>query len=148
MKIAKRPDGDALYVYEEKDFVAHPAHVQFGYRLSEVPVSDNLPSAGEIEDELLEYCDVLLGRVDSPVDSPYLGLAEVATAYYARALELDMLIHMEERLGSVGRSHPLYKTRTGALRSFIEMSKKMADLGSRRLTQEALLTEQRNTESI
>lgn len=114
-------------------------HVQFGSRLSEVPVGDYLPTAEEIEEELLGYCDVLLGRTPSPVESPYLALAEVATAYYARAQELDALIHMEERIGSVSRAHPLYKVRTGALRSFIEMSRKMADLGSRRLTQERLL---------
>ena len=117
--------------------------VQFGTKLSEVPVSDHLPDAGEIEDELLEYCDVLLGRSPAPVSSPYLGLAEVATAYYARAQELDMLIHMEERIGTVTRSHPLYKVRTGSLRSFIELSRKMADLGSRRLTQEQLLASMR-----
>ena len=123
--------------------VAHPSHIQFGTKLSEVPVSKFLPTPGEIEDELLEYCDVLLGRKDPPVQSPYLALAEIATAYHARALELDMLIHMEERNGAVGRGHPLYKVRTGSLRSFIELSKKMADLGSRRLTQEQLLTAQR-----
>lgn len=123
--------------------VAHPSHIQFGTKLSEVPVSKFLPTPGEIEDELLEYCDVLLGRKDPPVQSPYLALAEIATAYHARALELDMLIHMEERNGAVGRGHPLYKVRTGSLRSFIELSKKMADLGSRRLTQEQLLQAQR-----
>lgn len=125
----------------------HPEvkHAQFGHKLTEVPVSDNLPSAEEIEDELLQYCDVLLGRADPPVESPYLGLAEIATAYYARALEIDMLIHMEERLGEVTRAHPLYRVRTGSLRSFIEMAKKMADLGSRRLTQEQLLAEERKS---
>ncbi len=123
--------------------VRHSSHAQFGHKLSEVPVSDNLPDPGEIEDELLQYCDVLLGRVDPPVDSPYLALAEIATAYYARALEIDMLIYMEERIGSVGRGNPLYKIRTGSLRSFIELSKKMAELGSRRLTQEQLLAQHR-----
>jgi hypothetical protein len=132
--------GDDL---QETVSLAHIRHVQFGHRLTEVPVSDNLPTADEIEDELLQYCDVLLGRVPSPVESPYLSLAEVATAYYARAQELDMLIHMEERVGSVTRAHPLYRTRTGSLRSFIEMAKKMAELGSRRLTQEQVITQQR-----
>lgn len=125
--------------------IKHKDHVQFGYKLTEVPVSDNLPTPEEIEDELLQYCDVLLGREDPPVHSPYLGLAEVATAYYARALELDMLIHMEERAAQLSRSHPLYRVRTGSLRSFIEMAKKMSDLGSRRLTQEQLLSEERRS---
>lgn len=88
---------------------------------------------------------MLLGRVEPPVRSPYLDLAEVATAYYARALELDMLIHEAERDPDSGivRGHPLVRIRTGALRSFIEMAKKMSDLGSRRLTQEQLLYNQR-----
>ena len=123
--------------------VAAPSHVQFSRRLTEVPVPEGLPTPDEIKDELLGYCDVLLGRVEPPVRSPYLDLAEIATAYYARALELDMLIHESERDGDVPRGHPLYRIRTGALRSFIEMSKRMSDLGSRRLTQEQLLFQQR-----
>jgi hypothetical protein len=137
------PDGQLA-----EEVVAAPSHVQFGYKLSEVPVNINLPKPHDIEDELLAYVDVLLGRVPSPVSSPYLSLAEVASAYYARALEIDMLIHMEERIGTVTRAHPLYKVRTGPLRSFIEMSKKMADLGSRRLTQEQLLYEMRHDSGL
>lgn len=121
-------------------------HVQFSQKLTEVPLGTALPSPDEIRDELLEYCDVLLGRVDPPVDSPYLGLCEIATAYYARACELDMLIHEEERAGRVLRGTGYYRLRTGALRSFLEMSKRMADLGSRRLTQEQVLTAARYDE--
>lgn len=106
----------------------------------------NLPSPDEIKDELLGYCDVLLGRKNPPVDSPYLGLCEIATAYYARACEIDMLIHEEERNGRVIRGSAYYRLRTGALRSFLEMSRKMADLGSRRLTQEQVLSEARYDE--
>lgn len=116
-----------------------PVHVQFGQKLTDVPLGVDLPTPDEIKDELLGYCDVLLGRVTPPVDSPYLGLAEVATAYFARACELDMLIHEQERTGHVIRGSAYYRLRTGALRSFMEMSKKMADLGSRRLTQEQVL---------
>lgn len=54
-----------------------------------------------------------------------------------------MLIHEVERSGDIQRGHPLYRIRTGALRSFIEMAKRMSDLGSRRLTQEQLLYQQR-----
>lgn len=128
---------------EEPGDAAAPSHVQFGQRLSEVPLETGLPSPDEITEELLGYCDVLLGRTDPPTDSPYLALAEIATAYYARACELDMLIHEQERKGHVIRGHALYRVRTGALRSFLEMSKKMSDLGSRRLTQESLLYQQR-----
>jgi hypothetical protein len=123
--------------------VLAPSHIQFTQRLTEVPLGVHLPSPDELRDELLGYCDVLLGRTDPPVDSPYLALAEIATAYYARACELDMLIHEEERTHRVIRGTPYYQLRTGALRSFLDMSKKMADLGSRRLTQEQLLYNQR-----
>lgn len=126
--------------------VAAPTHVQFGQKLTEVPTGVNLPPPDEIRDELLGYCDVLLGRVAPPIDSPYLGMCEVATAYYARACELDMLIHEEERSGKVIRGTGYYRLRTGALRSFLEMSKRMADLGSRRLTQEQVLYQARYDE--
>lgn len=120
-----------------------PSHVQFGRRLTDVPVGIGLPSVDELIEELLEYADVLLGRVDPPVESPYLDMMEVATAYYARAQEIDMMIHSAEQKRDVIRGAPHYKFRTGQLRAFLEMSKKMADLGSRRLTQEGLLSEQR-----
>jgi hypothetical protein len=68
---------------------------------------------------------------------------EVAAVYYARAKEIDMLIHWEEQNRRVIRGSPYYRFRTGQLRSFMEMAKMMADLGSRRLTQERLLSEQR-----
>lgn len=136
MRIVRHDDGE----------VAAPTHVQFGQKLTEVPLGANLPSPDEIRDELLGYCDVLLGRTAPPVESPYLSLAEIATAYYARGCELDMLIHEEERANRVIRGTPYYRLRTGALRSFLEMSKKMADLGSRRLTQEQLMYQQRYDE--
>lgn len=126
-----------------REDVAAASHIQFSTRLTEVPVGPGLPSPDEITEELIGYTDVLLGRVSPPCESPYLGLAEIATAYYARACELEMRIHEEERANRVVRGHPYYRLRTGALRSFLEMSKKMADLGSRRLTQEQLLWEQR-----
>jgi hypothetical protein len=106
-------------------------------------VDEGLPSADELMDEFLGYTNVLLGRADPPIDSPYLALMEIASAYYARALEVEMLIHHEEQQHRVIRGHPLYKFRTGQLRAFTEMAKRLADLGSRRLTQEGLISEQR-----
>lgn len=123
--------------------VKAPDHVQFGQRATSVPLPAGLPESEDIEDELLGYCNVLLGRDELPVSSPYLSLAEYATAVYARAQELTMLIHIAEREGSVFRGHALYRTRTGVLRDFLELSKEMANLGSRRLTQEQLLRQQR-----
>lgn len=119
------------------------SHVQFGTRTTEVPVGVDLPDVDELMTELLHYTDVLLGREVPPVDSPYLALMEIASAYYARALEIDMRIHYEEQQMRVVRGSPHYRFRTGQLRSFIDMAKKMADLGSRRLSQEDLLARQR-----
>jgi hypothetical protein len=116
---------------------------QFGHRLTAVQVIEGLPDIDDLHDEIIGYVDVLLGRTPSPVQSPYLELAEVATAYYARALEIDILIHAKERSGEIRRGQPYYKFRTGELRSFIELAKKCAELGSRRLTQEGLLLQQR-----
>lgn len=117
--------------------------VQFGRKLSSVPVGMGLPDVDELWEEIKEYTDIILGREESPIDSPYLSLAEVATAYYCRAQEIDMQIHALEREMVVRRGSALYRFRTGELRSFIELSKRAAELGSRRLTQEQLLTQQR-----
>ena len=125
--------------------VSAPTHVQFGQHLTDVPVGEGL-EVDDLRDELLEYVDVLLGRVAPPVESPYLTLMEVATVYHARALEMEMRIHSLEQDHVVVRGSPLNKFRTGQLRSFLEMSKKMADLGSRRLTQERILSDQRYDE--
>src|SRR5215831_257610 len=120
------------------------APATFSRALTDVVVLQGLNSVEELQDELLGYVDVLLGRADPPTDQEsYIDLMEVASAYYARAKELDMLIHWEEQQRRVIRGSPYYKFRTGQLRSFIEMAKMMADLGSRRLTQERLLFEQR-----
>lgn len=123
--------------------VRAPTHVQYGKRTTDVPLDEGLKSIDALHGEFLDYADILLGRVEAPIDSPYLQLMELASAYYARACEVEMLILYEEQQRRVIRGHPLYKFRTGQLRSFLEMSKKLADLGSRRLTQESLLSEMR-----
>ena len=117
----------------------------FSHKLTDVEVLEGLPSVEELYEELTGYANVILGRADPPLqlDGFYLDLMEVAAAYYARAKEIDMLIHWEEQNRRVIRGSPYYRFRTGILRSFMEMAKMMADLGSRRLTQERLLSEQR-----
>lgn len=102
-----------------------------------------LPTPEAIYDELHDYCDVLLGRAPVPLNSPYLSLAEIAAAYFARGMELDMLLHEGEANGTITRGSKYYRIRTGSLRSFIEMTKRLYDLGSRRLSQEELLSKQR-----
>lgn len=121
-------------------------HIQFSRRLMDVPVEYGLPSVDVLWKELQEYMDILLGRVNPPISSPYLALAECATAYHSRALEIEAQIHAGEREGAIMKGSPLYQFRTGELRSFIALSKKAAELGSRRLTQEQLLAEERYEE--
>lgn len=117
--------------------------VQLSHRLNEVPLSYGLDDVDSLWDELQGYIDVLLGREEPPISSPYLALAECATAYYMRAMEIDARIHAAERAGDVMRGSPYYRFRTGELRSFIDLAKRAAELGSRRLTQEQLLHDQR-----
>jgi hypothetical protein len=119
--------------------IAHPRHVQFGQRLGDVETPPGLGTYEELFDELLDMLHVLQGRADAPVSSPYLGLMEVATAYIARAFEIEMLLLQLEHEGD----HALQKFRTGPLRSFIDAARKMVDLGSRRLTQEQILSDMR-----
>lgn len=122
---------------------AHPAHVQFGKRLTDIPLPPGLPSYDDLMTEFLHYARVLAGHEDAPVNSPYLQLMEVAVAYYSRACEVEMLILEGEQSEAITKGSEYYRFRTGQLRTFKEMSKLCADLGSRRLTQEQLLTQQR-----
>lgn len=119
-------------------------HVQFGQAAIATPTAQGLPDVDELWKEVQHYVDVILGREPSPVEFPaYLALAELATAYYCRAQEIDMLIHAAEREGVVMRGSPLYRFRTGELRAFIDLAKRASELGSRRLTQEQLLFQMR-----
>jgi len=136
MKITLEPE-------DQQPPVAHPRHVQFGHRLIDVKLPDGLEPYDTMMDELMSMTRVLKGAADAPVSSPYLSLMEVATAYLARAYEIEMLIHAGEHGGQIERGDDLYKFRTGPLQSFINMARKMTDLGSRRLSQEALLSDQR-----
>jgi len=120
-------------------------HVQFGQAAINTPVGRNLPDVEDLSDELKEYVDIILGREPAPIETVgYLALGELATAYYSRGKEIEMLIHEAERKGVVVRGSQLYQFRTGELRSFLEMAKRAAELGSRRLTQEQLLFEMRH----
>lgn len=83
--------------------------------------------------------DILMGRIPPPVEAGDLTLMEVADAYFARGCEIQYQILKAEREGGVFKGHSYYKFRTGQLRTFLELSKKAAELGSRRLTQARLL---------
>lgn len=97
----------------------------------------------DLLDEFTHYANVLLGREPSPIQSPYLELMEVATAYHSRAREVEMELLTMEQAGTIMRGDALYRFRTGQLSSFIEMTRKCIDLGSRRLTQEQTISRMR-----
>jgi hypothetical protein len=78
--------------------------------------------------------DVLMGRIKPPIDNGVMTLMEVADAYFARAKEIEEIILRAETQGSVLRGTHTSKFRTGELRSFLELSKAAAELGSRRVT--------------
>ncbi|QGJ92999.1 hypothetical protein SEA_KABOCHA_114 [Gordonia phage Kabocha] len=109
-----------------------------GHRLRTVHIGEGVPSIPVMNNELLDMVNVLLGRKDSPINHGTLSLMEVADAYYARAAELTMLLQKAEREGTITRGSAHYKFRTGELRTFMDMAKRAADLGSRRLTDEQL----------
>jgi len=100
-----------------------------------------MPAVHDVHCELDEMWAVLLGRVDPPISVGVRTLMEVAEAYHARAMEVNALIQRGEAEGTVPKGGAYYKLRTGELRSFIEMSKRAIDLGSRRITVEIAQTE-------
>ena len=107
-------------------------------RVRHFRVGEGVPPIPEMEEELIDMTNVLLGRVDPPIEVGVHTLHEVADAYYARAAELTMLLQMGERKGTVLRGSSHYKFRTGELRTFMDLAKRAAELGSRRLTAEQL----------
>jgi len=84
--------------------------------------------------ELDGYTDVLMGRVEPPIDRGEMTLLEYANAVYSRAMELTLLLQRAESSGIVVKGSKAYKFRTGELRTFTEMASRAIDLGSRRVT--------------
>jgi hypothetical protein len=110
-----------------------------------VPIGDGLPAVDDLWTEIRGYLDVLVGRLPSPIQSPYLSMQEVATGYYGRAREIEMLIARAERKGLVKAKDPYYSFRRNELAAFIRLAGRCCDLGSRRLTEEIELNEQRRS---
>lgn len=102
-------------------------------RTRTIAVGQGLPDVADMQAELDEYLDVLMGREDAPVEG-LMALFETADMYYARASEMDMMILRGEAGGSIAKGSEHSKFRTGELRTFRELAKRAADLGSRRLT--------------
>ena len=119
--------------------------VQFSQTYLAARVGIGLPHVNELANELDEMRDVIFSRIelDYEMESPYLSLMEVSTAYYARSQEINELILRGEREGVINKGSQLNKFRTGELRAFIESMCKIVNLGSRRLTNEQFLHEMR-----
>jgi len=122
----------------------HPRKVaHYGQKVRDVPLKYGLPPVKELVAELAEYTDILLGRTPSPIDNGVATLMEISNAYFARACELDMLIHEGEREGDIFKGSDYYKFRTGELRSFLELTKRSFELGSRLITVEQMRMNER-----
>jgi hypothetical protein len=105
-----------------------------GRSLRAFRLGEGAPSPAELSRELDEYVQVLLGRETPPIDNGVMTLMEYANAVYSRAQEINMKLQHLERDGHVTKGSSLYKFRTGELRTFIELSHRAAELGSRRVT--------------
>lgn len=113
-----------------------------GVTLRGIKLGDGLPSLPMMQSEIEDMMDVLLGRTEPEVDMGTITLMEVADAYFARAMEMTYLLQQGEREGTVLKGSAHYRFRTGELRTFTEIAKRAADLGSRRLSEETLRFEQ------
>ena len=109
--------------------------------LRAIRLGDGLPPIPKMMEEIADMTDVLMGRVEPPVHQGVITLMETADAYFARASEMTMLIQQGEREGTVLRGSAAYRFRTGELRTFMELAKRAADLGSRRITVEQMKAE-------
>lgn len=122
----------------------HPRKVaNYGQTLRDVPLKYGLPKVEVLVAELAEYTDILLGRVPAPIDHGIATLMEISNAYFARGCELDMLIHEGEREGDIFKGSDYYKFRTGELRSFLELTKRSFEMGSRLITVEQMRMNER-----
>lgn len=124
--------------------VPKPRRPQGAHSVRAMPLGSGV-DLHKMRDELRLYTDVLMGRVDPPIDKGVATLAEVANAYYSRASEMSMMIQQAETDGTILKGSKHYRFRTGELRTFIEMSAKAYELGSRRITMAQLEHEQRLT---
>lgn len=102
-------------------------------------LGSGLPTPEFIRNELAGYRDVLMGREDPPIDRGVMTLYEVAEGYFSRACEIEQLLLEASSDGLISKESPYHTIRTQEIRSFKEMAKSAADLGSRRVTWENIL---------
>ena len=112
------------------------------HRVRSFHVGDGFDSPQDIREEIDNMIEVLMGRMDSPLDAGELTLMEVATAYFSRAAEITLQIQRAEAQGSVLKGSGAYKLRTGELRTFMELAKAGMELGSRRITYKRMESDQ------
>ena len=80
-----------------------------------------------------DMVDVLNGHELADLELGELTLLELATAYFGRACEVEMILHRGEADGSVLRNSSAYRFRTGELRDFKELCKAKMKLGQTRV---------------
>jgi hypothetical protein len=106
---------------------SHPHHLRLFH------LNEGLPALPVLQSEIQDMWDVLMGREPPPIPVHRVeAMMEVADAYFARASEITALIQQAEADGLASPSYR--KFRTGPLRTFMEVAKRAADLGSRRIT--------------
>lgn len=110
--------------------------------LRKFEVNAGLPKVFDLQVEVQDMWDVLLGREEPPIQSGVSTLMEVADAYFARASEIAALILGAIRDGRMSKGSAHDRFRVGELRLFLEVSKRAADLGSRRITSRQLEMEE------
>jgi hypothetical protein len=113
-----------------------PRKQKEAHHLRAIKLGQGMPAISKMREEIQDMTDVLLGRVPPPIDYGILTLQETADAYFARASEMTMLLQEREAEGIITKGSMPYRFRTGELRTFMEMAKRAADLGSRRLSKE------------
>jgi len=111
-------------------------------RVRQFRLGEGLPTPTEVRAEMADMRDVLLGRENAPIDRGVMTLQEVADGYFARACEWEQLILEAQADGRIPKNSPYHSLRTQEIRSFKELTKSAAELGSRRLTYENLRWEQ------
>lgn len=96
-------------------------------------VAEGLPEMDELQQEFDDMVDVLNGHELADLELGELTLLELATAYFGRACEVEMILHRGEADGSVLRNSSAYRFRTGELRDFKELCKAKMKLGQTRV---------------
>lgn len=114
-------------------------------KVREFRLGSGLQSPSEIRAELEEYRDVLMGRVDPPIERGVITLMEVANGYFSRACEIEQLILQAKAEGWLPKNKGYETLRTQEIRSFKELSKGATELGSRRITAAQQRYEQERT---